>query len=228
MNRSRIYSAAGVLAIWAATGALEPRLAAAQAPKRGDANSDTRVDIGDPIFILNYIFSGGPAPKCAPAANANGDSRLDISDAIALLSYLFSGQFTIQPLTAAEIAQCPEPPPPLTVVRHGTMLDVIEPSHGIQGSRVEQWSDGTIRLKNFYYDGQGVPLVVVLLSKGKFDHFGFVVSGDLTRNQPYVNETFSFPIPPEATNDKFGFVSIWCDDFPLHYAIATLFPGGFP
>ena len=31
-------------------------------PKAGDANGDNKVDISDPIFLLDFIFGGGPAP----------------------------------------------------------------------------------------------------------------------------------------------------------------------
>ncbi|MCZ6795175.1 MAG: hypothetical protein O7J95_16345 [Planctomycetota bacterium] len=58
---------------------------------RGDANKDDGVDIGDPVFLLDYIFKGGTAPPCLDAADTNNDTRVDISDPIFLLSYLFLG-----------------------------------------------------------------------------------------------------------------------------------------
>ncbi|MCA8959131.1 MAG: hypothetical protein KDC38_01410, partial [Planctomycetes bacterium] len=58
---------------------------------RGDANDDSGIDIGDAIFILSYIFSGGAAPSCRSAADANDDGGVDIGDAIFVLSYIFSG-----------------------------------------------------------------------------------------------------------------------------------------
>ena len=57
----------------------------------GDSNKDDLIDISDPTFLLNFIFSGGAAPPCMDAADANNDTRLDISDAIWLLNYLFQG-----------------------------------------------------------------------------------------------------------------------------------------
>ncbi len=59
--------------------------------RRGDPNGDRRVDISDGISILNYLFLGGSAPRCAEAANANDDSRLNMSDAIFIFAYLFLG-----------------------------------------------------------------------------------------------------------------------------------------
>ena len=59
--------------------------------RRGDGNGDSRIDISDGIGILNFLFLGGPAPRCAEAANANDDSRLNMSDAIFIFAYLFLG-----------------------------------------------------------------------------------------------------------------------------------------
>jgi len=199
-------------------------------PKRGDANSDKRIDIADPIFLLNYIFAGARAPTCRPAANANGDSRLDISDAITVLGYLFSNPTPLPPLTEAEIAECASivPPPPPTALRHGTFQDVIDPPHGIVGSRVEILSDRTVRLSNFYFDGTGFPRVVVFLTKQAFANTGVVISGDLLRDQPYTAETLTYSIPDGVSDDQFDYVSIWCDYFPLTYATARLYDGPFP
>jgi len=58
---------------------------------RGDANQDWRTDISDPIYMLNYVFLGGPAPECMDAADVNNDFKMDISDPIFLLNYLFIG-----------------------------------------------------------------------------------------------------------------------------------------
>jgi|SRR3989344_2474183 len=58
---------------------------------RGDANSDGKVDLTDPISILNYLFKGGVSPFCLDAADANDDGNLDLTDSIYLLNYLFLG-----------------------------------------------------------------------------------------------------------------------------------------
>ena len=58
---------------------------------RGDANSDTRVDIGDPVFSLIFIFRGGQAPACMDAVDANDDGQVDISDPVYTLLFLFQG-----------------------------------------------------------------------------------------------------------------------------------------
>ncbi len=56
---------------------------------RGDANLDRKIDIADPIAVLDWGFSGGAAPPCENAADANSDDGLDLTDAIFLLRFLF-------------------------------------------------------------------------------------------------------------------------------------------
>ncbi len=58
---------------------------------RGDSNQDWRIDIADPVHMLDYIFLGGSAPKCQDATDVNNDNRLDLSDPIFLLNYLYIG-----------------------------------------------------------------------------------------------------------------------------------------
>lgn len=61
---------------------------------RGDSNADTRVDIGDPIFSLAFIFRGGRAPICLDSVDANDDGQVDISDPVFTLLFLFQGTRT--------------------------------------------------------------------------------------------------------------------------------------
>ncbi len=64
------------------------------APAAGNVNGDLRIDIGDPIFLLTYLFRTGTPPLCSPitaCADVNADGRIDIGDPIYLLAYLFGG-----------------------------------------------------------------------------------------------------------------------------------------
>lgn len=58
---------------------------------RGDSNSDCGIDITDGVYILNYLFLGGPKPTCLDAADANDTGAVDITDGIFVLGYLFLG-----------------------------------------------------------------------------------------------------------------------------------------
>jgi hypothetical protein len=60
--------------------------------RRGDANTDQRVDISDAITTLGYLFAGErELVTCLSAADANDDGTLDIADAVQVLSHLFGG-----------------------------------------------------------------------------------------------------------------------------------------
>ncbi len=107
--------------------------APAQSPIRGDSNGDQKIDISDPIHILNFLFAGGKAPPCTPVADANGDGKLDISDAVATLTHLFGGQSELPPFSSAELNECAR------VLRRGRLIDVLDPGHQIDG-RVEELS----------------------------------------------------------------------------------------
>ncbi len=58
---------------------------------RGNSNADTGINITDGIFILNFLFLGGPAPPCRESADANGDATINITDGIYVLNFLFLG-----------------------------------------------------------------------------------------------------------------------------------------
>ncbi|MCB2230942.1 M4 family metallopeptidase [bacterium] len=58
----------------------------------GDVNNNQEgPDLSDLIYLVNYLFSGGPAPAFMGAADATGEGDVDLSDLIALVNYLFSG-----------------------------------------------------------------------------------------------------------------------------------------
>lgn len=67
---------------------------------RGDTNSDSSMNISDPVFNLNYQFALGPTPTCLKTADVNDDGLLNLADPIYQLNYLFVGG--------------PTPPPPLS------------------------------------------------------------------------------------------------------------------
>ncbi len=55
----------------------------------GDASGDATIDIGDPVYLINYIFKSGPAPDPECVGDANGDDTNDIGDAVYLINYIF-------------------------------------------------------------------------------------------------------------------------------------------
>ncbi len=60
---------------------------------RGDINHDgVGPDIADLVYLVSYMFSGGPPPVVMEEADINGDGvGPDISDLVYLVAYMFSG-----------------------------------------------------------------------------------------------------------------------------------------
>jgi len=75
---------------------------------RGDANGDTKRDVSDVIFSLDFLFKGGPGASCDDAVDSNDDGQIDISDAILLLGFLFQG---VESLPAPYPGTGPDPTP---------------------------------------------------------------------------------------------------------------------
>lgn len=55
----------------------------------GDANGDGAVTVADLFYLLNNIFSGGPAPL--GSGDANGDGQVNAADVFYLLNHFFLG-----------------------------------------------------------------------------------------------------------------------------------------
>lgn len=58
----------------------------------GDADGSSGVDIDDVVYLIAYIFTGGPPP--APevcCGDADGSSAVDIDDVVYLIGYIFVG-----------------------------------------------------------------------------------------------------------------------------------------
>ncbi|MCH7879557.1 MAG: hypothetical protein IH914_09625, partial [candidate division Zixibacteria bacterium] len=56
---------------------------------RGDANTDTRIDLTDAVFLIDFLFRSGSAPVSAEAADVNFDLNISIADITFLINYLF-------------------------------------------------------------------------------------------------------------------------------------------
>ncbi len=56
---------------------------------RGDVNGDLEIELGDAIYLLNYLYKGGPEPVNPEAGDVNCDGSIDLGDAVYLLNYLF-------------------------------------------------------------------------------------------------------------------------------------------
>jgi hypothetical protein len=57
----------------------------------GDADHSGAVDISDAVYLISYIFAGGPAPVPPAAGDPDCSGGIDISDAVFLIAYIFGG-----------------------------------------------------------------------------------------------------------------------------------------
>ncbi|MCK5126177.1 MAG: dockerin type I repeat-containing protein [candidate division Zixibacteria bacterium] len=57
----------------------------------GDVNHDGEVNLGDAVYLIDYIFRGGPPPPCMAEADVNIDGAVNIGDVVFLINYIFKG-----------------------------------------------------------------------------------------------------------------------------------------
>ena len=57
----------------------------------GDADASGDVDIDDAVYLIAYIFSGGPPPDPYESGDADLSGEVDIDDVVYLIAYIFSG-----------------------------------------------------------------------------------------------------------------------------------------
>ncbi len=62
----------------------------------GDVNGDQSINLGDVIYLANYLLKGGPEPVCPPSpfsacADVNNDDSCNLADVIYLANYLLKG-----------------------------------------------------------------------------------------------------------------------------------------
>ncbi len=58
--------------------------------KCGDADHNFIWTISDAVYLISYIFSGGPAPERSCEGDADGNKIVTISDAVYLISFIFN------------------------------------------------------------------------------------------------------------------------------------------
>jgi hypothetical protein len=59
----------------------------------GDADRSGGVDIDDAVYLIAYIFSGGPEPDPYAAGDVDCSGGVDIDDVVYLIAYIFSGGY---------------------------------------------------------------------------------------------------------------------------------------
>lgn len=60
-------------------------------PLCGDVDGDRRTDLSDVVYLIQFIFAGGPVPQPLTGGDVNCDGLVNITDAVYLIQYIFSG-----------------------------------------------------------------------------------------------------------------------------------------
>jgi hypothetical protein len=55
----------------------------------GDANFSGTINVGDAVFLINYIFKSGPPPLIMNWADPNFDCEVNVGDVVYLINYVF-------------------------------------------------------------------------------------------------------------------------------------------
>lgn len=59
--------------------------------KPGDVNGDGKLSVSDVVYLINYLFKGGPAPVPIETGDPNYDGKATVADVVYLINYLFKG-----------------------------------------------------------------------------------------------------------------------------------------
>jgi len=57
----------------------------------GDANADGVINSADVVYLIDYLFKGGPPPEPLEAGDVNCDQIINSADVVYLINYLFKG-----------------------------------------------------------------------------------------------------------------------------------------
>jgi hypothetical protein len=55
----------------------------------GDVDRSGVVTLADVVYLLNFLYRGGPVPRPLKVADVNGDCSTTFADAVYLIRYLF-------------------------------------------------------------------------------------------------------------------------------------------
>ena len=83
----------------------------------------------------------------------------------------------------------------------------------------------TIVIEDFNYDGGGIVVEVYGFQDLEFTS-GVSLSGNLLRDEPYVNETLMVPLPDGVTLDDVPVISIWCVAVSMSFGEGAFGPVG--
>jgi len=74
---------------WPAAGEVGSFTVTQLVKPRGNVNCDEQTNVADVVYIISYLFKGGPTPNPLENGDVNCDGQVTVSDVIYLLNYLF-------------------------------------------------------------------------------------------------------------------------------------------
>jgi hypothetical protein len=84
-----------VMVVWGAVFAGCPEARSEHEFRRGDANLDGRVDVGDALDVISFLFLGTPQILCFDAADTDDVGKVDITDGLNIILAGVTGAVTI-------------------------------------------------------------------------------------------------------------------------------------
>ena len=57
----------------------------------GDCNGDNIIDVGDVVYLINYLYRNDDPPVPEEAGDCNCDGIVDVGDVVYLINYLYRG-----------------------------------------------------------------------------------------------------------------------------------------
>ena len=58
----------------------------------GDVQGDFIINVGDVVYLVTYLYKGGPAPLCPTArGDVNNDGVINVGDVVYMVTYLYKG-----------------------------------------------------------------------------------------------------------------------------------------
>ena len=58
---------------------------------RGDVNADGIINVGDVVYLVSYLYKGGPQPCPVEAGDVTLDGIVNVGDIVYLVGYLYKG-----------------------------------------------------------------------------------------------------------------------------------------
>ena len=97
------HSATARVTVMVVGGVADPRL------RRGDSDTDARVNLTDAVRTLNFLFQGAAELPCLDAADADDSGIVNITDPILTLNFLFLGGLAPKPPGPFDCGPDPSP-----------------------------------------------------------------------------------------------------------------------